>query len=103
MSNEIDQIIMVGDGILAEKPVIKETINGLIIPEEMQQTLFPTIKCKVAKVGPGSPAIGGEMPIKEGDYVVLAQQQQFPEVMHDNKTYFVLAIHNVLYVQRPTE
>jgi co-chaperonin GroES (HSP10) len=97
MSNEIDEVIMVGDGILVEKPIIKEEHNGLYIPEHMQNTLFPTMKCKVVKVGPGSSA---EMPVAPGDYVVLNKQQMFPEVLIDNKGYMVLAIHNILYAHK---
>ena len=96
-SKEIDDIKMLGDGVLVEKPVLNEKVGNLYIPEEMQQKLLPMHICKVVKVGGGS---ANEMEVEEGDTAYIVKGPEYAEVMFDNKTYYVLAQHNILFVKR---
>lgn len=91
-------MIMLGDGVLVEKPIISEKVGSLYLSEEAQTTLLDTHQGKVVKVGPGSN--GQSMEVQDGDLAHIIKGPQYATIMLDSKEYWVLAQHNILYVKR---
>ena len=96
--SELEQIKMLGDGILVKKPVILEKVEGgLVYTEQMQSTLLDMHEGKVVAVGNGS---AQPMEIEVGDTAHIVKGPQYAVIMLDGEEYWVLAQHNVLFVKR---
>jgi hypothetical protein len=102
MSNELDEVVLLGDGVLVEKPTIEDKAGDLHLPAGFVETNMPMYECNVIKVGPGDQ---GNMPVKVGDVACLPKQnqQQYAEVKLDGKVFFILAHHQVLFVKRKNQ
>jgi co-chaperonin GroES (HSP10) len=101
MGKQLDELVMLGDGVLVEKPIINEKVGSLYLSEEAQSTLLDMHKGKVVKVGPGS--ANQTMEVQEGDMANIVKGPQYATIMLDNKEYWVLAQHNILFVNRPSK
>ena len=99
MNKELDEVVLLGDGVLVRKPVIEDKKGGLHLPNGMGEQLLPMWECEVVKVGPGDLK---PMPIMVGDFAFLPKQhqQQYAEVKFDGQTHFILAQHQILFVKR---
>ena len=95
---ELEQIQMLGDGVLVEKPLVQDgKVGSLYLTEEQQSQLLDMYVCKVMKVGPGSAT---PMEVNVGDMAHIVKGPQFATIQLDSKEYWVLAQHNILFVKR---
>ena len=96
---EVEQVKMLGDGVLVEKPLVQEKVGSLYLTEQAQAQLLDMFTTKVVAVGQG--AINtGPMEIEVGDIAHIVKGPQYATIMLDNKEYWVLAQHNILFVKR---
>ncbi len=94
---ELEEVVLLGDGVLVQKPKIENKIGSLHLPDNAAKNLLPTLACEVVAVGPGDQK---PMAVKVGDVAYLPQTQQYAEVVFDNKTYYIITQYNILYVKR---
>jgi co-chaperonin GroES (HSP10) len=99
MSKEIEEVVLLGDGVLVKKPIIEDKQGELHLPTGMGEQLLPMYECEVIKTGPGDQK---PMPVEVGDLAFLPKQnqQQYAEVKFDGQTYFIISHHNILFVKR---
>lgn len=102
MSSELEELVLLGDGVLVRKPIINDKIGQIHLPDGTMEQMLPMYECEVVAVGPGDQK---EMTIEVGDIACLPKvngmgQAQYAEVMFDNKVHFIVAQHNVLFVKR---
>jgi co-chaperonin GroES (HSP10) len=101
MSTELEGVTLLGDGVLVKKPIIENKVGSIHSPEGASSAsqLLPIIECEIVKVGPGDKAsMDG---VNVGDIAVLPNMgQQYSEMQFDNKTYFIIAVHNILLCKK---
>lgn len=97
---ELEQVKMLGDGVLVEKPLISDgKVGNLYLTEQQQSSLLDMFVCKVVAVGKGAQNTG-PMEVNVGDMAHIVKGPQFATIMLDDKEYWVLAQHNILFVKR---
>ena len=95
---ELEQVKMLGDGVLVEKPLIQDgKVGSLYLSEQAQEQLLDMFTTKVVAVGKGSAC---PMEIEVGDTAHIVKGPQYATIMLDGKAYWVLAQHNILFVKR---
>jgi co-chaperonin GroES (HSP10) len=98
MGKELDELVLLGDGVLVRKPVTETKIGSIHLPEGMENSaLLPMYECEVVAIGPGD---AKEMTLQVGDIACLPRGPQYAEVIFDDKTHFIIAQHNVLFSRR---
>jgi co-chaperonin GroES (HSP10) len=94
---EIDELVLLGDGVLVKKPIIQNKIGSLHLPEGAAEALLPMHECEVVAVGPGDQK---PMGVQVGDIAFLPKTQQYAEVQFDGQTHFIITQYNILFVKR---
>jgi co-chaperonin GroES (HSP10) len=97
MSKELDELVLLGDGVLVKKPTIEDKQGSLHLPSGYAEKMLPMYECEVVKVGPGDQK---EMHIQVGDIACLPKGPQYAEVLFDGKVHFIIAQHNILFLKR---
>ena len=102
MSKELDELVLLGDGVLVQKPIVDNKVGSIHLPDgsAASNELLPMWECEVVKVGPGD---AKPMPIEVGDIAFLPRQTQYAQVQFDGKTHFIISHHNILYIKRKNQ
>jgi co-chaperonin GroES (HSP10) len=100
MSKEIDKVVLLGDGVLVQKPIIADKIGSIHLPNGVAEEMLPMYQCRVVKVGPGDKT---PMPVQVGDIAFLPKGPQYAQVQFDGQTHFIISSFNVLFCMREPE
>ena len=98
MGKELDEVVMMGDGVLVKKQLVQNKVGSIHLPEGMENhEILPMHECEVVKVGPGD---GKPLDIEVGDIACLPRGPMYAQVVFDDQTYFIIAQHNILFLKR---
>lgn len=98
MGKEVDELVLLGDGVLVRKPAVETKVGSIHLPDGMENSeVLPMYECEVVSVGPGDNKVMG---IEIGDVACLPRGPQYAQVEFDGQTHFIIAQHNILFLKR---